>query len=147
MHHAPAAAKDASSAAPRRADARPAVGPEAAGPPSPVPLSARTAPRAPEAAEPAGRRRVEDGPLDRLAAAGRGSASPHLDRVQASFGRHDIAQVQASVGQVAAAAAQVLGAQSYATGSPLQLPLSGPDLHTVAHEAAHLVQQQAGVQL
>jgi hypothetical protein len=77
---------------------------------------------------------------------GSGSALPHLDKIQASFGRHDVSQVQAYTGGAAAAASAELGAQAYATGD--KVAFSGtPDLFTAAHEAAHVVQQQGGVQL
>lgn len=66
--------------------------------------------------------------------------------IQQLFGRHDISSVQAHTGPEAAASAQAMGAQAYATGDRVVL---GPqaDLHTVAHEAAHVVQQRGGVQL
>src|SRR5690606_28593576 len=39
-----------------------------------------------------------------------------------------------------------MGAEAYATGEDIAFR-SKPDLHTAAHEAAHVVQQRAGVQL
>src|SRR5262249_26051004 len=42
--------------------------------------------------------------------------------------------------------AAAIGAQAYAKGSRVAFR-SSPDLHTAAHEAAHVVQQQAGVHL
>ena len=79
--------------------------------------------------------------------AGEGTAMPHLDAVQALFGpAHDLSGVQAHVGGDAAAAARDLGAEAYATGNHVAFA-SAPSLHTAAHEAAHVVQQQAGVQL
>ncbi|HET9627514.1 MAG TPA: DUF4157 domain-containing protein [Kofleriaceae bacterium] len=66
--------------------------------------------------------------------------------IQQLFGRHNISSVQAHTGPEAAASAQAMGAQAYASGDHVVL---GPhaDLHTVAHEAAHVVQQRGGVQL
>jgi hypothetical protein len=74
------------------------------------------------------------------------SALPHMDAIQRSFGRHDISGVQAHTGSDAAASAGAMGARAYATGDHVVLG-RGTDLHTVAHEAAHVVQQRAGVHL
>jgi len=79
--------------------------------------------------------------------AGAGSALPHLDRVQAAFGRHDISGVTAHSGAEAAQANRALGSEAYATGGKVAFAGGSPSLHTVAHEAAHVVQQRAGVQL
>jgi hypothetical protein len=71
---------------------------------------------------------------------------PHLDQIQSAFGRHDISAVRAHVGPDAAASARAMGASAYATGD--HVVLGAPtDLFTVAHEAAHVVQQRGGVQL
>jgi hypothetical protein len=85
------------------------------------------------------------------AAAMRGTATaatqlPHLDRIQQAFGRHDVSGVKAHVGADAAASAREMGAQAYATGDHVVLG-DRTDLHIVAHEAAHVVQQRGGVQL
>ncbi|HEY0478161.1 MAG TPA: DUF4157 domain-containing protein [Kofleriaceae bacterium] len=85
------------------------------------------------------------------AAAARGAATPatklpYVDRIQRAFGRHDISGIQAHVGADAAASARDMGAQAYAMGDHVVLG-DGADLHTVAHEAAHVVQQRGGVQL
>lgn len=83
------------------------------------------------------------------AAAGVAGASaplPFLDRIQASFGGHDVTGVQSQTGGRAAEACQNISANAYATGS--QVAFGGaPTLHTAAHEAAHVVQQRSGVQL
>jgi hypothetical protein len=71
---------------------------------------------------------------------------PHLDRIQASFGQHDVTGVQAHQGAAASTAAHQLGATAYAFGNSVAFA-SSPDLHTAAHEAAHVVQQRGGVQL
>jgi outer membrane protein OmpA-like peptidoglycan-associated protein len=78
--------------------------------------------------------------------AGPSAPLPHLDRIQRLFGRHDVGGVQAHVGGPAAAASEQMGARAYATGHHVAFA-SSPDLHTAAHEAAHVVQQRAGVQL
>ena len=75
-----------------------------------------------------------------------GGALPHGDKIQAAFGAHDISNVQAHTGSAAASASAAMGAEAYATGNHVAFGGS-PDLHTVAHEAAHVVQQQAGVSL
>ncbi|WP_428268377.1 eCIS core domain-containing protein [Haliangium sp.] len=78
---------------------------------------------------------------------GSGSTMPHLQRIQQSFGPdHDVSQVQAHVGGAAAEANAAIGASAYATGNHVAFH-STPDVHTAAHEAAHVIQQQQGVQL
>jgi len=78
--------------------------------------------------------------------AGAGGALPHGEAVQSSFGRHDVGSIQAHVGGAAAKASASLGAEAFATGDHVAFS-SRPDLHTAAHEAAHVVQQRSGVQL
>ncbi len=78
--------------------------------------------------------------------AGGGGPLPHLDRIQKAFGEFDVSSIGAHVGGPAADAADAIGAEAYATGDQVAFRQS-PDLHTAAHEAAHVVQQQAGVQL
>jgi Domain of unknown function (DUF4157) len=79
--------------------------------------------------------------------AGGGGSLPHFAAIQASFGpQHDVSGIRAHVGGAAATAATGIGAQAYATGNNVAFRES-PDLHTAAHEAAHVVQQQGGVQL
>ncbi len=80
--------------------------------------------------------------------AGAGSELPHLATLQASFGDHGTALggVRAFVGGEAATASRAMGAQAYATGDAIAFA-AAPSLFTAAHEAAHVVQQQAGVDL
>jgi len=77
---------------------------------------------------------------------GGGGALPHLGPVQQAFGKHDVSAVQAHTGEAASQANQAMGAEAYATGNHVAFDKS-PDLHTVAHEAAHVVQQRGGVSL
>jgi hypothetical protein len=77
---------------------------------------------------------------------GAGGALPHFDQIQRSFGRHDVGQIQAHVGGAAAEGASAMGAEAFATGNHVAFARS-PDLHTAAHEAAHVVQQRGGVSL
>ncbi len=74
------------------------------------------------------------------------SAMPHADAIQRSFGRHDISGVQAHVGGAAAEACGDMGASAFASGNHAVFA-GQPDLHTAAHEAAHVVQQARGVSL
>jgi Domain of unknown function (DUF4157) len=78
--------------------------------------------------------------------AGSGGALPHLGQIQRSFGHHDVSGVQAHIGGPATEASDAMGATAYATGDRVAFA-GAPDLHTAAHEAAHVVQQRAGVSL
>ena len=78
-----------------------------------------------------------------VAAAGR---SLTFRKFRAPFGRHDVSGVGAHVGGAAAGACKDIGAVAYATGNDVAFG-SSPTLHTAAHEAAHVVQQRAGVSL
>ncbi|MBN1944331.1 MAG: DUF4157 domain-containing protein [Bradymonadales bacterium] len=71
---------------------------------------------------------------------------PYLDQLQQAFGSHDLSGVQAYVGGAASQASQAMGASSYASGNRVAFGAQ-PNLHTAAHEAAHVVQQRAGVSL
>jgi hypothetical protein len=77
---------------------------------------------------------------------GGGTSLPHLAPIQDSFRPHDVSGVRAHQGPAASAAARELGAEAYAFGDSVAFG-SPPDLHTAAHEAAHVVQQRGGVQL
>jgi hypothetical protein len=78
--------------------------------------------------------------------AGAGGTIPHFEAIQSSFGDHDISGVQAHVGGPAADACADMDASAYASGDRVAFARA-PDLHTAAHEAAHVVQQRAGVDL
>jgi hypothetical protein len=79
-------------------------------------------------------------------ASGAGGALPYLDLIQRSFGRHDVSGIRAHSDQAATRASQAMGAEAYAAGDHVAFARA-PSLHTAAHEAAHVVQQRAGVQL
>ncbi len=79
----------------------------------------------------------------RAGVAGSGQAMPHADKIQASFGKHDVSGVRAQVGGDAAEASDAIGAEAYAVGDRVGFA-SQPDLHTAAHEAAHVAQQRGG---
>jgi hypothetical protein len=90
-----------------------------------------------------------DGDVHAAAATGTsgpGGALPHLDQIQRLFGAHDVTGIRAFVGGPAVEASSAMGARAYATGDATAFA-AAPDLHTAAHEAAHVVQQRAGVQL
>jgi hypothetical protein len=79
---------------------------------------------------------------------GTGGGLPHGAAIQRSFGKHDVSQIRAHAGPEAKAATQELGAKAYASGDQVAFGGGGAaDLHTAAHEAAHVVQQRDGVQL
>jgi hypothetical protein len=85
----------------------------------------------------------------RAAAQGVAGASgrlPFLGQVQASFGAHDISTIRAHTDGAAAIASRAIGAEAYTTTNHVAFARE-PDLHTAAHEAAHVVQQRAGVHL
>ena len=65
---------------------------------------------------------------------------PHLERVQSAFGRHDISDVRTTVGNAPVS----LDANAYTVGDRVAFARD-PDVHLAAHEAAHVVQQRAGV--
>lgn len=75
---------------------------------------------------------------------GPGQQLPHYDTVQRLFGSHDLSNVRAHVGSAAADASRQLEAQAYARGNDVAFA-ADPSLHLVAHEAAHVIQQRAGV--
>lgn len=78
--------------------------------------------------------------------AGSGGSMPHQAAIQRSFGSHDVSGIKAHVGGAAKDASAAMGAEAYATGDRVAFS-QAPSLHTAAHEAAHVVQQRAGVSL
>ena len=79
--------------------------------------------------------------------AGPGGELPHRDAIQQSFGpAFDLSTIRAFVGGDAADACGDMGAAAFATGNSVAFQ-QAPDLHTAAHEAAHVVQQAQGVSL
>lgn len=89
--------------------------------------------------------------LHRLAAEGlTGSpkAMPHLTPIQRSFGRYGahLHDVKARIGGPAAVAGRAMRAAAFARGQQIAFRRD-PDLHTAAHEAAHIIQQRGSLQL
>jgi hypothetical protein len=96
-------------------------------------------------------RKGGDATTDVMAAAehglsGGGGSLPFAERIQHSFGRHSVADVVAHTGGAAREANESMGSMGYATGHHVAFR-GAPDLHTAAHEAAHVIQQRAGVSL
>lgn len=73
------------------------------------------------------------------------SPLPHIDQIQAAFGAFDLSAVRALVGGAAAEDLDRRGAEGGTSGA--EVALLRRDLWTEAHEAAHVVQQSAGVHL
>jgi hypothetical protein len=94
-------------------------------------------------------RRPADGDVHaaaRRGVAGPAAALPFVDRIQRLFGRHDVSRVQAHTDASAAAGADAMGAEAFAFGEHVAFS-AAPTLFTAAHEAAHVIQQRAGVHL
>ncbi|CAN5841749.1 hypothetical protein BH11MYX2_BH11MYX2_10200 [soil metagenome] len=77
---------------------------------------------------------------------GSSGSLPFLDQIQRWFGEHDISDVRAHTDSSAAKGAKRMSAEAYATGNRVVFG-GAPNLHTAAHEAAHVVQQRANLQL
>ncbi len=78
---------------------------------------------------------------------GSGVVLPHAEKIQHAFGDAvDVGSIVAHVGGAASGANEQIGANAYARGNHVAFK-TAPSLHTAAHEAAHVVQQRAGVQL
>lgn len=72
---------------------------------------------------------------------------PYLETIQQSFGQHHaLTGVKVFIGGPARNANERMGSTAYATKGSIAFKQS-PDLHTAAHEAAHIVQQRACVPL
>jgi len=82
-----------------------------------------------------------------LGTSGAGAKLPDADKIQQSFGGYDISNVQAHTDNAATQGSRAMGADAYATGNHVVLGEGGRDLHTQAHEAGCVVQQQQGVSL
>jgi Zn-dependent peptidase ImmA (M78 family) len=71
------------------------------------------------------------------------STLPYAALIQDSFGHHDIGTTKAQIEGEGTTASEAIAAKAYAHGDRVAFA-SSPDLHTAAHEAAHVVQQRAG---
>lgn len=84
--------------------------------------------------------------LQRVARAGLSGAArayPHGERIRAAFGAHAPEGLRAHIGGAARMASERLSAGGYVFNGRVAFPRM-PDLHTAAHEAAHLVHQARG---
>lgn len=79
-------------------------------------------------------------------AQGAGAPLPHLDTIQRAFGAHEVSGIRTHRDAAATDATRALNARGYAMGDNVVLAADA-DLRTVAHEAAHVVQQRGGLQL
>jgi hypothetical protein len=82
----------------------------------------------------------------KLGTSGASGPMPHLEEIQASFGRHDLSGVKAHTDSAAAQGSRAMSAEAFTAGKHVAFA-TAPDLFTAAHEAAHVVQQRAGVHL
>ncbi len=78
---------------------------------------------------------------------GAGQSLPHLKTIQRALPEHDLRPIRAYTGGAAAGASRAMGASAYAFGDKVAFVQRNPSLHTAAHEAAHVLQQRAGIQL
>jgi hypothetical protein len=69
---------------------------------------------------------------------------PFLSMIQRAFGRHDLRGVTVTVGGEASDEFAAMGARAYTYGNHISFAAT-PDLHTAAHEAAHVIQQRHGI--
>lgn len=90
--------------------------------------------------------RAMAGLLESSATRGPGVELPHLEQIQRSFGGHDVSRAVAHVDEAAAKRARSFGAAAYTLGNHVAFD-GQPSLAISAHEAAHVVQQRAGVSL
>lgn len=81
-----------------------------------------------------------------LGVRGPGGPLPHLERIQAAFGRYDVSGIVAHTDESARLGARAMRAEAFASGNHVAFARP-PSLHTAAHEAAHVVQQRGTVQL
>jgi hypothetical protein len=82
----------------------------------------------------------------RLGTSGPSTSLPFFDRIQRSFGRHSVAGVQAHTDATALAASGAIGANAFTTAGHIAFA-APPNVRIAAHEAAHIVQQRAGLNL
>jgi hypothetical protein len=80
--------------------------------------------------------------LARQGTSGQVNKLPYLDKVQQAFGQYDITHVQAFTDEKAGEANHSMHARAYTMGNKIAFRDINPSLHIVAHEAAHVIQQQ-----
>lgn len=72
------------------------------------------------------------------------SELPHADKIKKAFGKHDISSIKAHLGPEATNQAKEIQASAYTMGNDVVFA-GQPSINTAAHEAAHVIQQQAGI--
>lgn len=77
---------------------------------------------------------------------GQSQPLPYLKTIQRAFGDHDVSNIQSHTGSEASESARAIGAEAFAMGRHVVFG-EKPSLRTAAHEAAHVIQQRAGVHL
>src|SRR5271168_3741188 len=82
----------------------------------------------------------------RQGVAGASQPLPHFDRIQYSFGHHDVSSARAQIGGAGAQANERMGSLAYTLGNRISFS-KAPNLKLAAHEAAHVVQQRSGAKL
>lgn len=95
------------------------------------------------------RQNIDTHSIVREGISGNSQAMTHLDRIQNSFGHHDVSGMREYTDPSARAAVKALGADAYSSNGHMAFA-DRPSLFTQAHEAAHGVQQSAlgsGLQL
>ncbi len=81
----------------------------------------------------------------RSGTSGAGGPLPHIATVQRAFGRYDLSSVRAHTDADSKDAALSMNAEAYSFADHIAFAFA-PSLHTVAHEAAHAIQQRASGQ-
>lgn len=75
--------------------------------------------------------------------AGGGSELPHRAALESGFGV-DLSAVRAHTSDTAVQASRAIGAEAYTYGTDIAFTTASPSKDLVAHEVAHVIQQQAG---
>jgi hypothetical protein len=81
------------------------------------------------------------------ATSGSTSSLPHKSTIQKSLPDHDLSFIGAHTDSNAKKSTEAMGAKAFARGNRVAFAESNPKLHTVAHEVAHSLQQQAGISI
>ncbi|PPK68469.1 DUF4157 domain-containing protein [Actinokineospora auranticolor] len=92
-----------------------------------------------------GNRAVADGGLVHSVLSGGGTPldAPVRAEMESRMG-HDFSDVRLHTDTVAQRSAEELGAAAYTSGSHVVVGSGGMDMHTLAHELTHVVQQRSG---
>ena len=87
--------------------------------------------------------RPDHGVNEVLGSAGKPLAAPVRQDMESRFDT-DFSDVRLHTGAAAARSASAIGARAYTSGSHVVLGAGGGDMHTLAHELTHVVQQRQG---